>query len=146
MPPLYVTTQGAKLRCRRRRLVVEKDDQEIASVPAVHVDQVLIFGNVVITTPALGFLLKNSVVLRCLNNQIVLPDHFTLNPTAQYPALLNDEGRARFIRELETRLNLEFKHPDDQERVTWRRCFQLQARQMAHCIQTGAVYAPFRVR
>ena len=35
MPPLYVTTQGAKLRYRRRRLVVEKDDQEIASVPAV---------------------------------------------------------------------------------------------------------------
>ena len=342
MPPLYVTTQGAKLRYRKRRLVIEKEDQEhgkqeVAAVPAVHVDQVLIFGNVSITTPALSFLLKkeidttfltvrgrykgrlvgpsggngrlrlrqygrasdegwaletaraivtvklhntrtllrryarrlqtpeapelsgaaeqlsdlisragrcrtvnslsgvegraaavyfsvfrhlikgqewtfdkrnrrpprdpvnallsfgytvlthnvesavravgldpyigflhqvaynrpslaldlveefrcivvDSVVLRCLNNRIILPAHFTLDPDATYPVLLNEEGRGRFIRELEGRLNLTFKHPDSKERVTYRRCFELQARRLARCLQTGKVYRPFKVR
>ena len=344
MPPLYITTQGAKLRYRKRRLVVEKDDQEITAIPAVHVDQVLIFGNVSVTTPALGFLLKNdvstsfltrrgrykgrlvgpaggngrlrlrqyeraldddwaletaraivtvklhntrtllrryarrmgegareresesasrlsdaadqlgalieragrcgtvnsltgvegrgaavyfsvfrhliraegwsfkvrnrrpprdpvnallsfgytvlthqvesatravgldpyigflhqlaynrpslaldlveefrpivvdSVVLRCLNNEIIRPDHFSYEPEGKYPVLLNDEGRTRFIHELETRLNLRFKHPDRDERVTYRRCFELQARRLARCLQSGAIYAPFKVR
>ena len=348
MPPLYITTQGAKLRYRKRRLVVEKETtdaqhpREITAVPAVHVSQVLIFGNVSVTTPALSFLLENSidtvfltlrgrykgrlvgpsggngrlrlrqyervsdldwaletaraivttklhntrtllrryarrqtsevsqtskvstlsaaadqlsdlisradrcrtinslsgvegrgaavyfsvlrrliqdkeweftkrtrrpprdpvnallsfgytvlthnvesairavgldpyigflhqvaynrpslaldlveefrpivvdsVVLRCLNNNIILPAHFTINPEGAYPVLLNDDGRGLFIRELETRFNLEFKHPDTTERVTYRRCFELQARHLAHCLQTGDVYRPFKVR
>ena len=368
MPPLYITTQGAKLRYEGRRLIVEKDDQEIASVPAVHVDQVLIFGNAVVTTPALSYLLDqsidtvfltvyghykgrlvgplggqgrlrlyqyqrvsdpawalqtaraivcaklhntrtflrryarrlaplppaedspspavwddspaqpgrgpggyspakpgeggltlaadrltdliaqtdrcrtvnslsgvegrgaavyfgvfrqliqdpawtfagrnrrpprdpvnallsfgytvlahnvesavqtvgldpylgflhqvaynrpslaldlteefrvlivDSVVLRCLNNPILRLDHFTMDPDAAYPVLLTDEGRALFIRELETRLALEFQHPDSDERVTWRRCCELQARRLANCLQTGAVYQPFLAR
>lgn len=338
MPPLYVTTQGAKLCYRKRRLVVEKDGEEVAAIPAIHVDEVLIFGNVSVTTPALGFLLGNdipatfltvrgrykgrlvgplgghvrlrlrqydrtrdsawtletaraivsvklhntrtllrryarrtesqaaaaalteaanqldvlidraarcqavnslngvegrgaavyfsifrhlirapgwdfktrnrrpprdpvnamlsfgytllthqvesavravgldpylgflhqtsynrpslaldlveefrpivvdSVVLRCLNNRILLPDQFCYEPDGEYPVLLNDEGRGRFIREIESRLNLSFKHPIRDERVTYRRCFELQARHMARCIQTGDVYRPFKVR
>jgi len=337
MPPLYVTTQGARVRYRKRRLVVEKDGQEIAAVPAIHVDEVLIFGNVSLTTPALGFLLArdvpatfltvrgrykgrlvgplgghvrlrlrqyerykdqswtlatsraivgtklhnsrtllrryarrgepepagaltdaadklaalmervgrcrsvkslsgvegrgaavyfsvfrhliqtpgwsftkrnrrpprdpvnallsfgytvlthqvesavrsvgldpylgflhqtsynrpslaldlveefrpivvDSVVLRCLNNGIVVPEHFRYEPEGEYPVLLNDEGRGCFIREIETRLNLSFKHPTEDERVTYRRCFALQARQMARCLQTGDIYRPFKVR
>jgi len=344
MPPLYITTQGAKLRYRKRRLVVEKqgrEKKEVAAVPAVHVSQVLIFGNVSVTTPALSFLLANeidvifltlrgrykgrlvgpsggnsrlrmrqyeraidpewaletaraivtvklhntrtllrryarrmandesasetlsgaadqigemiaradrcrtvnslngvegrgaaiyfavlrcliqgddeawaftkrnrrpprdpvnvllsfgytvlthnvesavravgldpyigflhqiaynrpslaldlveefrpiivdSVVLRCINNNIILPKHFTITPGGTYPIILSDEGRVRFIRELETRFNLEFKHPDTKERVTYRRCFELQARQLARALQTGDVYRPFKVR
>jgi len=352
MPPLYITTQGAKLRYEGRRLIVEKDDQEITNVPAVHVDQVLIFGNAVLTTPALSYLLDqsidtvfltihghykgrlvgplggqgrlrlrqyqrvsdpayalptaraivqaklhntrtflrryarrqasrppagdspspavwergpggegltaaadrltaliaqadrcrtinslsgvegrgaaiyfgvfrllihdpawtfegrtrrpprdpvnallsfgytvlahnvesavrtvgldpylgflhqiaynrpslaldlteefralivDSVTLRCLNSHILRPDHFTIDPDAEYPVLLTDEGRALFIRELETRLALEFQHPASAERVTWRRCFELQARHLANCLQTGEPYQPFRV-
>lgn len=341
MPPLYITTQGAKLRYSKRRLVVEKDKKQIAAVPAVHVSQVLIFGNISVTTPALSYLLENeidtvfltlrgrykgrlvgpsggnsrlrlhqyrrvsdptyaletaravvtvklhntrtllrryarrrgefangapanplseaadqlsdlieragrcrtvnslngvegrgaavyfavfrnliqgeeweftgrnrrpprdpvnallsfgytilahnvesairavgldpyigclhqvaynrpglaldlveefrciivdSVVLRCLNNNIILPAHFDVIPDGVYPVLLNDEGRGRFIRELEARFNLEFKHPDSRERVTYRRCFELQARQLARAVQTGAIYRPFKVR
>ena len=88
----------------------------------------------------------DSVVLRCLNNDIILPGHFTITPQGTYPVLMNDEGRARFIRELETRFNLEFKHPLSGERVTYRRCFELQARQLARCLQSGTIYCPFRVR
>jgi CRISPR-associated protein Cas1 len=343
MPPLYITTQGAKLRYSQRRLVVEKETQlekvEIAAVPVVHVDQVLIFGNVSVTTPALSYLLESetdtvfltlqgrykgrlvgpsggniqlrlhqyrrysdpswaletaraivvaklhntrtllrryarrmgegaseerplseaadqldeliaaagrcravnalsgvegrgaavyfsvfrrliqgeewefggrnrrpprdpvnallsfgytvlthnvesavravgldpylgflhqvaynrpslaldlveefraivvdSVVLRCLNNNIIQPRHFDVNPEGTYPVLLDDAGRGVFIRELESRLNLEFKHPDSDERVTYRRCFEMQARRMARCLQSGEVYPPFHVR
>ena len=351
MPPLYITTQGAKLRYRTRRLVVEKDGKQIAAVPAVHVEQVLVFGNVVLTTPAISYLLESgvdtifltlrgrykgrlvgatggngrlrlrqyervvdpewalemaraivqtklhntrtllrryarrtppvlaqdpeeggtaaenirkllasaadelteliartercrainslsgvegrgaavyfsvfrhliraegwnfekrtrrpprdpvnallsfgytvlthnvestvravgldpylgflhqvaynrpslaldlveefrtivvdSVVLRCLNSKLILPGHFRITPGGTYPVLLNDEGRGVFIRELEARLALEFRHPDSEERVTYRRCFELQARQLARCLQTGEVYRPFQVR
>ena len=338
MPPLYITTQGAKLRYSKRRLVVEKDRKQVAALPAVHVSQVLIFGNVSVTTPALSYLLENeidvvfltlrgrykgrlvgpsggngrlrlrqyrrasdpawaletaraivttklhntrtllrryarrmgaseraaglqvagdqlsdliagaarcravnslsgvegrgaavyfgvfrhliqgeewefggrnrrpprdpvnallsfgytvlahnvesavravgldpyigflhqvaynrpslaldlveefrciivdSVVLRCLNNNIILPAHFDVIPDGTHPVLLNDEGRGRFIRELETRFNLEFKHPASHERVTYRRCFEIQARHMARCMQSGDLYRPFKVR
>ena len=88
----------------------------------------------------------DSVVLRCLNNGIVVPGDFQVEPEAEYPVLLTDEGRARFIRELEARFNLEFHHPDSEERVTYRRCWELQARRMAQAIQGGGPYRPFRVR
>jgi len=91
-------------------------------------------------------IIVDSVVLRCLNNLIVLPDHFTYEPKGKYPVLLNDEGRALYIREIEARLNLVFKHPDRDERVTYRRCFELQVRRMARCLQTGDMYRPFTVR
>ena len=338
MPPLYITTQGAKLRYRKRRLVVEKDDQQITAVPAIHVDEVLIMGNVSVTTPALSFLLANdlpttfmtirgrfkgrlvgpigghgrlrlrqyaravddewalatarsivgvklhntrtllrryarrmpdhepstalrhaaddlatlleraprcrtinslsgvegraaavffsvfrhlirvpgwsfkrrnrrpprdpvnallsfgytilthqvesavravgldpyigflhqtaynrpslaldlvepfrsivvdSVVLRSLNNKIILPDHFRYDPRGEYPVLLNEHGRERFIRALENRLNLSFNHPARGERVTYRRCFELEARRLARCLQTGRIHEPFKVR
>jgi CRISPR-associated protein Cas1 len=88
----------------------------------------------------------DSVVLRCLNNNIVRPAHFRFDAEREHPVLLDDEGRGLFIRELEARFNLEFKHPDSHERVTYRRCFELQARQLARALQSGAVYRPFQVR
>lgn len=88
----------------------------------------------------------DSVVLRCINNGIIAPGDFRIDPEAEYPVLLGDEGRARFIRELEARFNLEFRHPDSEERVTYRRCLELQARRMAQAVQSGSIYRPFQVR
>jgi CRISPR-associated protein Cas1 len=61
MAPLYVMEQGAKIQKERRRIVVTKDEQEIQSVPLIKVDQVLIFGNVGITTPALTWLMNQNI-------------------------------------------------------------------------------------
>ncbi|HET92276.1 MAG TPA: CRISPR-associated endonuclease Cas1 [Chloroflexi bacterium] len=88
----------------------------------------------------------DSVVLRCLNNQIIRPRHFYVTPDGDYPVIIDDEGRTLLIRELEARFNLTFKHPDTEETVTYRRCFELQARRLARCLQSGKPYRPFKVR
>jgi len=61
MPPLYVIEQGAKLSCDGRRLVVSKEDAELSSVPLVHVSEVVLMGNIGLTTPAIKLLLLENV-------------------------------------------------------------------------------------
>ncbi len=91
-------------------------------------------------------ILVDSLVLRCLNNSILRPDHFEENPDGPHPIRLNDEGRACFLREWEGRLNLELTHPDTGERMNYRRCLEIEVRRLAHAIQTGEPFRPFRVR
>ncbi|NPV86934.1 MAG: CRISPR-associated endonuclease Cas1 [Anaerolineae bacterium] len=62
MPPVYVVEQNTKLRIRNQRLEVERveDDAHIEtllSVPLGQVSQVILFGNVGLTTPAIDALL-----------------------------------------------------------------------------------------
>ncbi|MGQ9905152.1 MAG: CRISPR-associated endonuclease Cas1, partial [Anaerolineae bacterium] len=61
MPPLYIVEQGALVRSAGRRLVVEKDGQELRSVPLEQVDEVVIFGHATLTTPAMKLLLFEGV-------------------------------------------------------------------------------------
>lgn len=63
MPVLYLTEQGSKLTKTSKRLIVEKDDQVLLELQEFKVDQVLIFGNVQVSTQALGFLLTNDIPL-----------------------------------------------------------------------------------
>ncbi len=58
MPPLYVVQPGAKLRINNRRLQVELDGEVMASLPLAHVTQVVLFGNIGLTTPAISALLE----------------------------------------------------------------------------------------
>lgn len=61
MPPLYIVKQGAKLRLNNRRLVVEFEDQILASLPLGHVSQVILFGNIGLTTPAISAMLSRGI-------------------------------------------------------------------------------------
>lgn len=61
MPTLYLTEQGSKLIKTSKRLVVKKDNEILLEVPEFKVDQVLIFGNIQITTQAMAFLLDNDI-------------------------------------------------------------------------------------
>lgn len=61
MPPLYVTQQGARIRIHERRLLVEQDGRELLHVPLGHISEVVIFGNVGLTTPAIGELLDRGL-------------------------------------------------------------------------------------
>jgi CRISP-associated protein Cas1 len=62
MPPLYIVQQNAKLRVNNRRLQVELEDDDgkldvLHSVPIGQVSQVVLFGNIGLTTPAIDSLL-----------------------------------------------------------------------------------------
>jgi len=64
MPPLYVVQQNAKLRIHNRRLQVELDGEALVSLPLSQVSQVVLFGNIGLTTPAIDALLaQNSEVV-----------------------------------------------------------------------------------
>lgn len=66
MPPLYVVHQNAKLRIHNRRLQVERQDaaekpvEVLTSLPLGQVEQVVLFGNVGLTTPAIDALLAQN--------------------------------------------------------------------------------------
>lgn len=61
MPPLYVIEQGAHLHQDGRRLLVKKDEQELASAPLVQVSEVVLLGNVGLTTPVIKRLLAENI-------------------------------------------------------------------------------------
>lgn len=88
----------------------------------------------------------DSVVLRCLNSELITPGNFSLQPNPERPVLLDEAGRNRFIQEFEARLAVTFTHPALNEKVTYRRCFELQAREMARAMQSDSLYRPFVVR
>jgi CRISPR-associated protein Cas1 len=94
-------------------------------------------------------IIVDSVVLRCLNNSIIKPEHFAPGEDEARPLVLSREGIQLFIRELESRLTQEFQHPQSNERITYRRLFLLQAYALAACVKLDAAdrtYQPFLVR
>jgi CRISPR-associated protein Cas1 len=71
MPPLYIVQQNTKIRIRNRRLQVERDPspdsqspianpEVLISVPIGQVTQVVLFGNISLTTPAIDSLLAQN--------------------------------------------------------------------------------------
>ena len=63
MAYLYLTEQGAILRKAGDRLLVEKDDELMLDVPYHKLETVLLFGNVQVTTQAMGELLEKGINL-----------------------------------------------------------------------------------
>jgi CRISPR-associated protein Cas1 len=61
MPVLYLVEQGATLRKESDTFVVTKNDQVLQKIPAAKVEQVVIFGNVNITTPVIHYLLSQGI-------------------------------------------------------------------------------------
>lgn len=61
MPPLYLTEHGARLEIDNRRVTVTKDGETLASAPLIHVSEVVVMGNVSLTTPAMKTLMAAGV-------------------------------------------------------------------------------------
>ena len=61
MSALYLTEQGSVLRRVGERLVVTKDHQVLEDVPIIHVEQVVVMGNIQLTTPVVALLLQREV-------------------------------------------------------------------------------------
>lgn len=59
--PLYLIEQGSKLARDGRRLVVTKEGQTLAQAATIQISQVIVYGNIQITTPALRLLLDEGI-------------------------------------------------------------------------------------
>lgn len=84
------------------------------------------------------------LVLRVVRTGILTLQDFVWDTTgeARLPVQLTEEARKRYIAEFEQRLNTRVIYPPTAERNTWRRCMELQARQVARGVQTRASYEP----
>jgi len=69
MATLYVIEQGAEIRCDGERLEVWRDDQTLGSAPLVKIEDVVIFGNVGLSTPAIKRLLDRGIEVTFLTIQ-----------------------------------------------------------------------------
>jgi CRISPR-associated protein Cas1 len=61
MAVLYLVEQGATLRKDGENLVVEKERETLARVPLLRLEQVVVYGNVQLTTPVVGTLLRRGI-------------------------------------------------------------------------------------
>lgn len=61
MTTLYLTEQGATVTKTDGRLLVRKDGQVLYDLPAVHVDQIVVFGNSHFTAPAVKYVLEQGI-------------------------------------------------------------------------------------
>ncbi len=63
MSTLYVTEQGSSLIKRGKQLIVIKESQILAKIKTFDLKQVVLFGNINISTPTIHFLLKEGIDL-----------------------------------------------------------------------------------
>ncbi len=110
--------------------------QPVAGRPALALDLMEEFRPIIV----------DSTVLRCLNASLIKPEHFSPSDEPARPIVLAPEAAKIFIAEFEARLEVEFAHPASTERVTYRRCFELQARDLANAVRGVGQYDPFMVR
>lgn len=61
MPVLYLTEQGATLRKEGDLLLATKEGQQLIKVPAIKIEQVVVLGNINLTTPVINYLLQNGI-------------------------------------------------------------------------------------
>lgn len=80
MSTVYVTTQGATVQRRSGQFLVCKDSNILQNVPETHVKQLILFGNVNLTTPAVAF---------CLDQQV---DVVFLTQGGRFRGRLNGDG------------------------------------------------------
>ncbi len=61
MPVLYLLEQGSTLRKEGDIFVVTRDDNELQRVRAIEVEQVVVFGNINLTTPVIAYILEHDI-------------------------------------------------------------------------------------
>jgi len=66
---LYLLQQGAVLSKENERFVVLKSGEVIKEIPAIKVDQILVFGNIQITTQAMKFCLESDIPIILLSSR-----------------------------------------------------------------------------
>jgi len=68
MTTLYLTEQGATVTKTDGRLVIRKDGEMLQDLPALHIEQIVVFGNVHFTMPAVKFILEQGIDVAYLSS------------------------------------------------------------------------------
>ena len=68
MGTLYIAEQGAVLTKTDGRLLIRKGRKVLQDIPAIHVEQIVLFGNVHLTTPAMAFALNEGIDIAFLSS------------------------------------------------------------------------------
>lgn len=90
-------------------------------------------------------LIVDSVVLTCVNKRIIGPEDFRVELGQVHR--LTDAARRKFLLQYDERKNTEIQHPIFAYKVTYQRCFELQARLLAKRLKGEiAEYPPFLTR
>jgi CRISPR-associated protein Cas1 len=90
-------------------------------------------------------IVADSVVLTLVNKRMV--DEHDFQPSDDGGVRLKDHALRRFLRQYHQRLQTEVIHPLVGRRLTYQKCFEVQARQLRKVIEgSAAVYLPFRAR
>lgn len=66
---LFLTQHGSVLGKQQERFSVQRDGEEAKIIPAVHVDQIIVLGNVQITTQVMRFCLERRTPIYLLNGR-----------------------------------------------------------------------------
>lgn len=61
MSTLYITTQGSSVQRRSGQIIVGKGKEILQNVPETHVKQMILVGNINLSTPAISFCLENQI-------------------------------------------------------------------------------------
>jgi len=90
-------------------------------------------------------LVVDATVLSCLNKRVLQPEDFATG--LGNVCSLTPDARKKFLLQYEERKQTEIQHPIFEYRATYQRCFELQARILAKCIQGELErYEPFVIR
>ncbi|MGQ9546582.1 MAG: CRISPR-associated endonuclease Cas1 [Dehalococcoidia bacterium] len=92
-------------------------------------------------------IIVDSLVLWLVNSKVMTEQDFERPQGEDRMVILTEEAIKRFIHHYELRLQTQVFHPRAQGKATYRRCFELQARELARAIlKQEATYKPFLVR
>jgi CRISPR/Cas system-associated endonuclease Cas1 len=62
MSTLYITTQGSNVQRRSGQIIIGKGKDILQNVPETHVKQMILVGNINLSTPTISFCLETRAV------------------------------------------------------------------------------------
>ena len=87
-------------------------------------------------------LIVDRVIFSLINRKQIKPEHFDLNLKFCY---LNDEGRRRFIKEYDNKLNTTIKYPKLNRKVSYRFILRLECYKLIKYFVEGKKYNSFKI-
>lgn len=89
----------------------------------------------------------DSVVLRLVNKHMIKPDQFEYSNEGEDKVFLKSKGMKSFLREYNSRLNTTIFHPVAGRSIAYRKCFEVQARQIRKMVEGSQQdYIPLTLR